>query len=116
MSKSFVLRAAGVTLLAAAGAVSAQTTPATPNPTGVAVTPQTAAEAQQKAVPRTDTGTVVRTGPTAGDRTREAASNVGSAASAAVDRTASRTSTATVPARDGAGMSSTGRPARADRN
>ncbi len=108
--------AVGATLLAAASAVLAQTTPATPNPTGVAVTPQTAAEAQQKAVPRTDTATVVRTGPTAADRSRDAANSVGSAASAAMDRTTSATSSASMPARDGSGMSTTGRPARADRN
>lgn len=115
MFKLSLLFAAGATLLVATHTALAQT-PTTPNPTGVAVTPQTAAQAQQKAVPRADTGTVVRTGPTAADRTREAANSVGSAASAAVDRTTSATSNANLPARDGAGMSSTSRPARADRN
>ena len=50
----------------------AQTTNTSPSdtnqaPTGIGVTPQTAAEANRNAVPRSDTGTVVRTGPNAAD-------------------------------------------------
>ena len=40
--------------------------------TSVGVTPQTAAEANRKAVPRSDTATVVRTSPNAADTTRNA--------------------------------------------
>ena len=107
--------AVGITLLAAANAVVAQT-PANPNRTGVAVTPQTAAEAQQNAVPRSDTGSVVRTGPTAAERTREAANTVGSAASAAADRSTASMSRANTPARDNSGSTVAERPARADRH
>lgn len=57
-----------------AGAASAQTAtnPANPAPATVGVTNQTAAEANQRAVPRSDTGTLVRTGPDAADTTRNA--------------------------------------------
>lgn len=40
--------------------------------TGVGVTPQAAAEANRQAVPRNDTGTVVRTAPNAADSARNA--------------------------------------------
>ncbi len=45
--------------------------------TGVGVTPQTAAEANRQAVPRSDTGTVVRTSPNAVDSTRNATGMTG---------------------------------------
>lgn len=65
------LLASAVLSLAATAAV-AQTTPALSNPTTVGVTPQEAAEAARKAVPRADTGTVVRTDESAADRARQA--------------------------------------------
>jgi hypothetical protein len=78
--------AASLLALAAAGA-SAQTgtapTPPGGQPASVGVTPQTAAEANQRAVPRSDVGTVVRTAPSAADRTRDAAGNVGAGMTAA---------------------------------
>lgn len=46
--------------------------------TGVGVTPQTAAEANRQAVPRSDTGTVVRTSPNAADSARNATGMTGS--------------------------------------
>lgn len=45
--------------------------------TGVGVTPQTASDANQQAVPRSDTGTVVRTSPNAVDSTRNATGMTG---------------------------------------
>ena len=118
MFRAIFQSVASITLLVAANAVVAQT-PTTSNQSGVGVSAQNAAEAQQKAVPRSDTATVVRTGPTATDRTREAASTVGSAASAAVDRSTTGRSMADMDARDSSGSTMTARqarPARADRN
>lgn len=69
---------AGPLLALAAGAVLAQGAPATAASsasqpgTAVAVPPRTAAEAAQKAVPRSDVGTVVKTGPTVADKVRDA--------------------------------------------
>ena len=45
--------------------------------TGVGVTPQAAAEANRQAVPRSDTGTVVRTSPSAADTARSATGMTG---------------------------------------
>lgn len=74
------LLASAVLSLAATGAM-AQTTPVPSNPTAVGVTPQEAAEATRKAVPRADTGTVVRTDESAADK----ASNMADRARNAVD-------------------------------
>jgi len=67
---------AGAALLSV-GALAQSTAPGaapmTSTPGGVGTTPQTAAEATRKAVPRADTGTVVRTAPSAADRARQAA-------------------------------------------
>ena len=63
---------AGALLSVAATSAMAQTTPVPSNPTTVGVTPQEAAEATRKAVPRADTGTVVRTDESVADRAREA--------------------------------------------
>ena len=79
------------------------TTPATP-PAAVGVTPQAAAEANRNAVPRSDTGTVVRTGPSAENRARAAMNGDG-----ARTTTGSTDSTGNRSAR-------TMRRARADRN
>ncbi|MEP6964331.1 MAG: hypothetical protein ABI845_02515, partial [Polaromonas sp.] len=64
-----------VLTLAAAGAFAqTPTPPMTPSstPNAVGVSPQTAAEANQKAVPRSDTGSLVRTSPTAADKAKAA--------------------------------------------
>ena len=63
--------ASAVLSLAGTGAI-AQTAPVLSNPTTVGVTPQEAAEAARKAVPRADTGTLVRTDESAADRARKA--------------------------------------------
>lgn len=115
MFKLSIQTALGVSLLAAATAVPAQTAN-TPNPTGVAVTPQTAAEAQQKAVPRNDTGTVVRTGPTAAERSRDAANTGADAAQSAVSGSAAAMPNADRSSLDTSGALTTRRAARADRN
>lgn len=67
----------GPLLALVAGTALAQGAPATaassasqPS-TAVAVPPKTAAEAAQKAVPRSDVGTVVKTGPTVADKVRD---------------------------------------------
>ncbi|HEY8877840.1 MAG TPA: hypothetical protein VIN03_09775 [Roseateles sp.] len=68
----------GSLLVLAAGGAVAQSAPATAASsasqprTAVAVSPGTAAEASQKAVPRSDVGTVVKTGPTVADKVRDA--------------------------------------------
>ncbi len=75
--------AVGALLICASAATMAQSSPnsaASAPTTSVGLSPQVAASASQKAVPRSDTATVVRTGPTAPDKARE----MGSAASGAV--------------------------------
>lgn len=57
--------------VAASGALAQTPAPAT-NPTTIGVTPQDAAEATRKAVPRSDTGTLVRTDDSAAQQTRDA--------------------------------------------
>ena len=61
----------------------------------VGVTPQTAAEANRQAVPRSDTGTVVRTSPNALDIARSATGTTGSAESTSTVGTAGITSSST---------------------
>ena len=92
--------AIGAMLICAGATALAQTNPnsaASAPSTSVGVSPQVAASASHKAVPRSDTATLVRTGPTAPDRARE----MGSAASGAA-------SSAMTPSRSN-------RPAKADR-
>lgn len=96
----------GTTLLSI-GAMAQSTAPA-----GVGTTPQTAAEATRKAVPRADTGTVVRTAPSAADRARQANATAPAANSDSTPA-ASTGSTAGMDARSRPGRM---RPARADRN
>ena len=84
--------ASAVLSLAATGAM-AQTTPTLNNPTTVGVTPQEAAEAARKAVPRADTGTVVRTDESAADRARKAVD----AAKAEVPKTTTTPATTSAP-------------------
>ena len=78
--------AAGFALAATCAAASAQTAPAVPAsaPTAVAVTPETARAANEQAIPRSDVATVVRTGPTAADKARQAKSEVQSKAANAL--------------------------------
>ena len=82
--------------------------------TSVGVTPQTAAEANRKAVPRSDTATVVRTSPNAVDSTRNATGMNSTTGTSGINGTTSMNGTA------GGTGDTTGRPpmrkARADRN
>ena len=75
-------------IISSAALASAQSTgmtgsPSMANPsasqpaTAVGVTPQAAAEANRQAVPRSDTGTVVRTSPSAADTARSATGMTG---------------------------------------
>ena len=115
MTKTLFKAAAAAAIAIAAVAATAQ--PATnAAPANVGVSQSTAAEAASKAVPRSDTGTLVRTGPTAGDRAGTAVdrtrSSMGTSNDAAATGTAT-TGTAT------AGMATTAPPQRArkaDRN
>jgi len=86
MTRNLVKAAAAAALAVATMAVQAQ--PATNGtPANVGVSQGTAAEAANKAVPRSDTGTLVRTGPDAGNRAGAAAdsarSNMGTTANTA---------------------------------
>lgn len=105
------LLACAVLSVAATGAMAQTTAPAT-NPDTVGVTPQDASEAMRKAVPRSDTGTLVRTDESAADKARNAAdatrANNAAAPAAAVGNDTSTTARDTTP--------STPRRARADRN
>ena len=79
MSSSIKMIPWGAVLaLTLAGGVGAQTgsAPASAQPpAAIGVSLQTADEANRKAVPRSDTGTVVRTAPSAADQTRSAVEN-----------------------------------------
>jgi len=57
---------------AAQGTPTAAASAASQPSTAVAVPPKTAAEAAQKAVPRSDVGTLVQTGPTVADKALDA--------------------------------------------
>ncbi|WP_449594953.1 hypothetical protein [Polaromonas sp.] len=106
--------------LAAAGAFAQAPAPAiTPSsaPEAVGVSPQTAAEANQKAVPRSDTGTLVRTSPSATDKAKSAMDNT----AAGMDTTPNGASNTTTSTADTMPMNRTTRTApmrraRADRN
>lgn len=144
MTKNFrSALALGVGLALASGGVLAQTstaaTPAASSPAAtVGVTPQDAKEAAKKAVPRADTGTLVRTKPSAAQRAKELADEAKAktsgaattAASSASGASASASSGTTAPAMAGSasaagssnavdpavGTTRRVRPARADRN
>ncbi|MFC7208662.1 hypothetical protein ACFQOZ_20025 [Comamonas endophytica] len=85
--------------LAATGAFAQTTNNSTVNsnqtPASVGVTPQTANEANQKAVQRSDTGTLVRTEPSAADRARDAANRVQNNANTSGTATTGSTGTGT---------------------
>ena len=118
MNRYIKLIPLGAVLALTVASVSAQTTApagAASAPATLGVTPQEAAEANQKAVPRSDTGTVVRTSPSPADRASDAMS----------DRPAGTTGT-TSGMSNGTGTGTSGmtgdrstespRRARADRN
>lgn len=91
----------------ALGSVSAQTTApmgAASAATTIGVTPQEAAMATQKAVPRSDTATLVKTAPSATDKARSTMNN------------ATTTTVAPVGSTPSSRPMKTTRPARADRN
>lgn len=97
-----------VLALAATGAFAQTTNNSTVNtnqtPATIGVSPQEANEANQKAVPRSDTGTLVRTEPTAAEQARDAANRAQNNATTTMDN-------------NNTGMATgTSRPARADRN
>lgn len=50
--------------------------PAASSPDAIATTPEKARQANDKAIKRSDTATVVRTGPTVGDRARQAGESI----------------------------------------
>lgn len=116
------LLAGTVLALAATGALAQTSAPATAtNPATVGVTPQDAAEANRKAVPRTDTGTLVRTDETAADKARDAMDNTADRANRAADNARSNLtnndSASTADADRSARNTRTAqRRARADRN
>ncbi|NMM78545.1 hypothetical protein [Acidovorax sp. SRB_24] len=78
LNASIKAMSVGAALALAASGAFAQTTPSTSTqpPASVGVTPQDASQATQNAVPRSDTGTVVRTDQSAADRARDAANQV----------------------------------------
>lgn len=87
---------AGLGLSASFAMAQAPATPASA-PANVGVSNSTAVEANQKAVPRSDTGTVVRTSPSAADRARAATNNVGSNNSVAPSTMSGTTTTTATP-------------------
>ncbi|MET1113422.1 MAG: hypothetical protein ABWY08_00515 [Comamonas sp.] len=96
-----------VLALAATGAFAqtpSNTVNSTQTPASVGVTPQTANEANQKAVQRSDTATLVRTDATAAEQARDAANRTQNNATRAMNNNAA---VGTAPQR---------RAARADRN
>lgn len=102
------LSLAGAALALVATSAFAQTSNSTVNtnqtPAAIGVTPQTANEANQKAVQRADTATLVRTDDTAAQQARDAASR-------AQNNATGSTMNSTAPAAPAAR-----RAARADRN
>ncbi len=77
MTTTLFKLAASIAIAGAALSAQAQTTPAANGaPASVGVSPGTAADAASKAVPRSDTGTLVRTAPNAADRARTATDGV----------------------------------------
>lgn len=106
-SKKLRLVVLSASLALASGAFAQATPPAgaASAPAGVGTSPQTAAEATRKAVPRSDTGTVVRTSPSVVDKARQAAPTA-----PPVESSSSAGTSNDDPVRRA------NRPARADRN
>ena len=114
---------AAVLALAAAGAFAQTPAPTlTPSatPDAIGVSPQTAAEANQKAVPRSDVGTLVRTSPPATDKAKAAVdnttSNMGTAATTGTNGASNTTSSADTMPMKRTARTAPMRRARADRN
>ncbi len=80
---------AALAIAATCAAAYAQTQQAAPNaasqPSTVAVTPETAKAANAQAVPRSDTATVVRTGPTVADKAGQMKADVKASANDALN-------------------------------
>lgn len=115
--------------LAATAAFAQTTTDSTVNtnqtPAAIGVSPQTANEANQKAVQRSDTGTVVRTDESAAQQARDAANRAqnnttGTTGTTSGTGTMDNTTTTNGTTMDSAAQRrenrATGRAARADRN
>ena len=114
----FKLVLTSATLTAAAFGAYAQTSTNAPmgstqTPAAVGVTPQAATDANRKAVPRSDTGTVVRTSPNAADSARAATGtgNGSMSGGSMSGNTASGSTSSGMP-----GNTRSTRVARADRN
>ena len=114
---------AAVLALAAAGAFAQTPAPTlTPSatPDAIGVSPQTAAEANQKAVPRSDVGTLVRTSPPATDKAKAAVdnttSNMGTTATTGTNGASNTTSSADTMPMKRTARTAPMRRARADRN
>lgn len=115
---------AGIVIAGTSLAAVAQTTNTSPSgtnqaPTGVGVTPQTAAEANRNAVPRSDTGTVVRTGPNAADAARSSSGAMQGSTPNTTGNNSNMSGSDTNMGSTGSASGSNGttmRTARADRN
>ena len=116
MTSHLTSMSAGALLALAAAGAFAQTTPPASGasaPGTVGVTPQEATKANQQAVPRSDTATVVRTAPTAATQASAAVSGTTRPTGTTGSTGASGTTGTT--GQDGMATGST-RKARADRN
>ncbi|MCZ2496792.1 hypothetical protein GN316_08495 [Xylophilus sp. Kf1] len=102
MQKTVLKMAMFAAVAAASVAAQAQQPATTTAPANVGVTQSTANEAANKAVPRSDTATLVRTAPNAADRTKAAAdsaqNSVGGTGTTANTTNASGGGMATAPA------------------
>lgn len=111
---------AAVLALAAAGAFAQTPAPTiTPSstPDAVGVSPQTAAEANQKAVPRSDTATLVRTSPSAADKAKSTMDTTTTRMNTTPSAASTTTSSAnTMPMQRAPARAVPMRAARADRN
>jgi len=111
-----LILASSATVAAAQGMVQPSGQPA-----AVGVTPQAAASANASAVPRADVATVVRTGPSAADRARQAQANVSDTDRRAdmrsdIPTSSAASSTAIQPSMQPRSATDRVLPARADRN
>lgn len=106
--------------LAAAGAFAQTTNNSTVNtnqtPAAIGVSPQTANEANQKAIQRSDTGTVVRTDESAAQQARDAANRAQNNTTSTMDNSAATNGTATDSAAQRRENRAVRRAPRADRN
>ncbi len=75
MSRYIIMTFGGAALALAVAGAAAQNAPAPTPPNAVGVTPAEAAEAARRAIPRSDTATVVRTAPSPLERARPSAQN-----------------------------------------